>query len=583
MKLNQKIAKTPDDLKDLEFKKMKPLAKKEFLRLVKRTSKENPTQCIILGSHDYLDKQDMILPIFGDWKGKFKKYAKEEVIKLPLSAIGIVYFNGVDPQSGQETICIDLAKGKGKKKGKELKRKLGKLIPLSSYEIIFNEISEDAFKKLEQELEKKPEEDENDEEDDNVIETSDQEGSQEELSVALDQQIQKVANNIATHFPSTTPPSLKPLAGIIKLSEDFWAKMDRTEGSVKEHTIEKAYTAYADLEKAMYNYWVSATNIDESHIEFIASKLVKVFSNLFKGKNNTENNGYGSGKRLHALTKSHSTYQEINEISTTISDLSDKYKDNKDMPVNTNQLDSIVEDTKLLLKGGHKLRELIKANYKKPEVCNQLLEALANWEDARAAMVEQLVPYLKNYCRTFEAILTQKQTAKELQQESVSWLKSMANIEKLFPKFAEMDQFRQKIEKLDTEKHLSQDLQAMQKAENELLQFINRTKKMLTDWFNQDLKLLVEQDELLVQSNKVLESEQSKLNKTIQSLQEKQTNSSSSNWETFWAENDQERAQLESLLQAWNDKLKENKEKRQKLNDAFSQTFNQFKKILEQV
>lgn len=43
MKINPKIARQPEDLQKLEFKRMKQLIKKELARLEKNTTKESPT------------------------------------------------------------------------------------------------------------------------------------------------------------------------------------------------------------------------------------------------------------------------------------------------------------------------------------------------------------------------------------------------------------------------------------------------------------------------------------------------------------------------------------------------------------
>lgn len=157
MKLNPKIAKNPEDLKNLEFKKMKAIMKKELKRLQKYTSREKPTQCIILGAHAYTDKPDMALPLFGKWKGKFKQFAKKEVIKDPMGAIGSVYFDGIDDQSGQKVLRIQLAKGKGKKKIKKIERTLKKIIPQSTYNVFFSEMTEEELDGLENKLDQEKE------------------------------------------------------------------------------------------------------------------------------------------------------------------------------------------------------------------------------------------------------------------------------------------------------------------------------------------------------------------------------------------------------------------------------------------
>ncbi len=160
MKINPLIAKSPEDLQKIEFKKMKAIIKKELKRLQKNTSKDKPTQCIIIGEHNYPDKPGMALPLFGKWKGKFKDYAKKEVVKDPNGAIGTVYFDGID-ESGQKRVQIQLAKGKGKNKVNKLERTLKKLIPQAAYNVIFSEITEEALEALDKKLDEEPEVEEN--------------------------------------------------------------------------------------------------------------------------------------------------------------------------------------------------------------------------------------------------------------------------------------------------------------------------------------------------------------------------------------------------------------------------------------
>lgn len=138
---------------------MKAIIKKELKRLQKNTSKENPTQCIIIGEHNYPDKPGMALPLFGNWKGKFKDYAKKEVVKDPIGAIGTVYFDGID-ESGQKKIQIQLAKGKGKNKVAKMQRTLKKLIPQATYNVQFSEMTEEALEALDKKLDAMPEKEE---------------------------------------------------------------------------------------------------------------------------------------------------------------------------------------------------------------------------------------------------------------------------------------------------------------------------------------------------------------------------------------------------------------------------------------
>jgi peptidoglycan hydrolase-like protein with peptidoglycan-binding domain len=180
MKINPKIAKSPEDLKSLEFKKMKVFIKKELKRLEKYTTSTEPTQFIILGEFDYPDKPAMALPLFGKWKGKFKEYAKKEVVKDKLGAIGTAFYGGID-ESGQKKVHMNLAKGLGKNKTGKLERTLKKLIPQATYNVIFSEIDEAALNALEQKLDAAPE-----------VEEVFEDGDAEEDIIDKDQDIRKI-------------------------------------------------------------------------------------------------------------------------------------------------------------------------------------------------------------------------------------------------------------------------------------------------------------------------------------------------------------------------------------------------------
>ncbi len=87
MKMNPRIARNPEDIPAIEFKKMKALIKKDLKRLEKNTSNEKPTPVIIIANHEYPDKPGLGFILFGKWKAKFKTYAKMEVAKKIHSAL----------------------------------------------------------------------------------------------------------------------------------------------------------------------------------------------------------------------------------------------------------------------------------------------------------------------------------------------------------------------------------------------------------------------------------------------------------------------------------------------------------------
>lgn len=117
MKLNPKLAKKPEDLETLPFKKVKQLLKKELERFTKQTSAEEPTDFILKGKHHFPDKPPTAgLPLFvvGEWKPPFRKYVKQTLLKtvdLKKLLVGQAYYAGeVD---GQHIIRLLCWKGKG--------------------------------------------------------------------------------------------------------------------------------------------------------------------------------------------------------------------------------------------------------------------------------------------------------------------------------------------------------------------------------------------------------------------------------------------------------------------------------------
>jgi len=74
-----KIAKEVQDFSVLEFKKFKALIKKDLARLENQTTKESPTDFILIRNHTFSDKPKNPLPllIFGQWKPLIKAYVKK--------------------------------------------------------------------------------------------------------------------------------------------------------------------------------------------------------------------------------------------------------------------------------------------------------------------------------------------------------------------------------------------------------------------------------------------------------------------------------------------------------------------------
>ena len=115
MRISSKIGRRPEDLSNLKFLPMKAITKRILRKFEKLTSKEKPTQVMIDAEYDYSDKKAMCLIIFGRWGTSWKSFARNEVAKCDMGAIGRAYFAGTD-ESGKKMIQIDLAKGKAKNK-----------------------------------------------------------------------------------------------------------------------------------------------------------------------------------------------------------------------------------------------------------------------------------------------------------------------------------------------------------------------------------------------------------------------------------------------------------------------------------
>ena len=66
LKLNPKVAKKPEELTKLPYKKLKQLIKKELVRFEKQTSEITSTNFILLGKHTFSDKPATVgLPFYG--------------------------------------------------------------------------------------------------------------------------------------------------------------------------------------------------------------------------------------------------------------------------------------------------------------------------------------------------------------------------------------------------------------------------------------------------------------------------------------------------------------------------------------
>ena len=169
MRISSKIGRRPDDLPNLKFQAMRNIIKRVLKRFEKMTSKEKPTQVMVNAEYDYPDKKKMCLIIFGRWGTSWKSYARGEVAKADMGAIGRAYFAGID-DSGKKMIQIDLAKGKAKNKDAKILRTLKKLIPATMYKITFGQMDEISLTNLEAQAESEPDIDLEDEDEADDVE-----------------------------------------------------------------------------------------------------------------------------------------------------------------------------------------------------------------------------------------------------------------------------------------------------------------------------------------------------------------------------------------------------------------------------
>lgn len=148
MKINPRIGRSPSDLEGIKFSAMKKHIKQDLKRLEKNTSKDSPTLFMMIGLFDYSDKKQVALPILGRRSIDWKKYAKGTVVKDDTGVLGRAYFSGIN-SDGQKVVVLDIAKGKGKTKIAKLQKGLKKLIPQSTYQVVFNQIQESELDALE--------------------------------------------------------------------------------------------------------------------------------------------------------------------------------------------------------------------------------------------------------------------------------------------------------------------------------------------------------------------------------------------------------------------------------------------------
>lgn len=209
MKLNPKFGKNPDELKEVPYKRVKALLKKDLVRLEKYTSAEKPTQVALRSEHPYPDKPSGIgMMVLGIWKQPLKDYFKKEVGKKDDDgAVGLAYYAGVG-EDGQKIIRIDLAKGKAKNKIAKLAKGLRKLVPQSVYNLVFKEMDEAAFDRLDDQFDQMPEPeepdtdydvvDEEDDEDDVFGEVDPQNLDGLDLQLILDSNLKELSEAIKT-------------------------------------------------------------------------------------------------------------------------------------------------------------------------------------------------------------------------------------------------------------------------------------------------------------------------------------------------------------------------------------------------
>lgn len=582
VKMNQKIAKTPNDLNQLEFVKLKGLMRKELLRVKKYTSAEKPAPCIISGSHAYKDKPDMLLMLLGTWKGKFKRYAKQEVIKESLGAIGIIYFVEIDDKTQQQIFQINLAKGKGKKQIGKLQKKLKKLIPQSKYQFKFGEMEENALEQLEVRLEQMPEEEEVDMEDvlDNSTANPELAPSDspliDQLAAQIEQEATAVATKVTTLFDVNKEPSLKPLVKLIKLSQTFWKKQTSISQEQQQAATKLVYKAYAQLERVLYDHWKSDNALDEEYADFILAKIFPVFVKVFEGQNNKGHQRYGTGLKVRNLAKNYNTYQVIHEIGVELNTLARDYMKDTDSAAEVKELNRAVEDTKSLLTSGQKLLGLIQKHYKDSDLCTELLQALSEWEDTRILVMDEMVPYIQSYYDVIQITLTRSETAQAIRQQALLLVKNLANMQLLVQKFDKMNAVRSKIERLDKGGLLTNELEKMQAAEERLKAFALSLKEKTESWITNHVDPLVEADEQLIQSNQITELEQTKLQQLLDQLQQQSSATTVEEANQYWEAHPKEKEQLQVFYETFQQALEDNTNQRTHLNTLFNTAYQHF-------
>lgn len=579
MKMNADIAEKPEDLQKITFRQMKALVRKEFKRLRRYTSKDDPTDCILLGKHDYPDKRDMMLPVFGEWKWDFINYAKKEVVKDRLGAIGEVYYNGIEEGTNNMIICIDLEKGKGKDDIRILEKQFYKLVSKSEYTIILREVSSSAQKPADDRSREEQQQDKAKENPTPSEDPANDNGGVEKAAAAIHSNIKALIKRRSTDFGVGKELSLDVLKPLVRDSRLFWKELQEEPDEKRKALSEQVYASYGNLEKALYNHWVESADALAPHKEFIEN-VGKIFTREFDGKNNTAHDDYGTGKELRTLAKYHEVYKGVEAVEGEINKLFNKYKLDAAIKGGLDDLEQLSADVEALSQAEDQLSELIKKHYKNGRLRDDLFDALEDWEDTRMAITEQINPYLEKGYEAFKDTLIEAKTVGEITTASTRLSDSVTKVEGLLPQFMRMDRLRAQLEKIDKEDQLSEDSGAETEEKKQLLSFVKTTKAATSTWLEKEVKLLAESDGALTASNEALEAERKKLAEAGVKIRELKEKGGEMEWDAFWEANEAEQKKLESIVTEVDKVLEDNLKKRDALDQAFSSAYEQFTAIV---
>ena len=315
MKIHKFFGKKPELLNQIVFKTFKQKINAIISPLIKETTLEKPAPFLLNGSFDFSDKkQDLPLIIFGKPSKEFKDFGKL-TCKEELGVLGLAHFGGQNTDE-QTLLHLNIAKGTGKTKLKQLEKNLYKLFPKTTYELILGVMEEDAFDQLEINSEK---DEEDDTEKDEVVEYEKIKFSDDQITKLLVGNLKKISL-LYNPIKSATDISLiqEDIADLLEYIDDWQELFLQNEEQAKSLNLEQYKPAIQKIEDRLRRFgndqelWTTWNSVqylkdnsirnDKNFIETLCTlqKNIHLKDHVFKGEYSITSAGNSiTSKGLH--------------------------------------------------------------------------------------------------------------------------------------------------------------------------------------------------------------------------------------------------------------------------------------------